>query len=381
MAVNQFFDKRSEQSTKKIRIVSKFFASWANVMLNTARNNGRNIDSIRLGFVDPFAGPGRYKDNTPATPIRILEHTLSDSELRGTVVCQFNDVNQVFADTLSKEIESLPGIEQLKYKPVVTNRAIENFDTKFLTSAGRYYPTLYYFDPWGYKGLTLDLIRQSIEPFGCDCVFFFNFNRINAAITNPQFKPHVDALFGVERAEDLRRRIGYCRTPTQRRDLIVETLKEALKSVHGKYSKEFLFRTDNGHPSHFIIMTSKSVKAYDIMKTIMANESTGLYSEVPNFGHDPLDEYQKNAPSLFGDLDFKIEDLKERILSEFKGQSVTFGTLFIRHNVGTNFIRKNYSNAILELEEQKKIEVFPPATERKRGSRVTCSDDVLIVFP
>ena len=55
---------------------------------------------------------------------------------------------------------------------------------------------LYFFDPWGYKGLTLNLIREAITPFGCDCVFFFNFKRINAAIANEQFRKHIDALFG-----------------------------------------------------------------------------------------------------------------------------------------------------------------------------------------
>jgi len=42
-----------------------------------------------------------------------------------------------------------------------------------------------------------------MSVWGCDCVFFFNYNRINAGINNPGVKKHMDALFGEERADAL----------------------------------------------------------------------------------------------------------------------------------------------------------------------------------
>jgi three-Cys-motif partner protein len=45
-------------------------------------------------------------------------------------------------------------------------------------------PSFSFIDPFGYKGLSLNIIKGVIKDWGCDCVFFFNYNRINAGIGN-----------------------------------------------------------------------------------------------------------------------------------------------------------------------------------------------------
>lgn len=50
-------------------------------------------------------------------------------------------------------------------------------------------------DPFGYKGLSWALIRSVIKDWGSDCVFFFNYSRINAGINNPIVNEHMEALF------------------------------------------------------------------------------------------------------------------------------------------------------------------------------------------
>ena len=65
-------------------------------------------------------------------------------------------------------------------------------------------PTLFFVDPWGYKGLSLRLVNSVLKDWGCDCIFFFNYNRINMGLSNPFVKEHMNALFGEERAEEFR---------------------------------------------------------------------------------------------------------------------------------------------------------------------------------
>ena len=55
-------------------------------------------------------------------------------------------------------------------------------------------PALFFVDPWGYKGLSLRLISSFLGSWGCDCIFFFNYNRINMGINNQAVKEHMDAL-------------------------------------------------------------------------------------------------------------------------------------------------------------------------------------------
>jgi three-Cys-motif partner protein len=66
MASDSFFDEQKEQSLVKARIVEKYFWAWAKVIIPTAKKAGNKI-----AYIDLFAGPGRYKDGSSSTPIKV----------------------------------------------------------------------------------------------------------------------------------------------------------------------------------------------------------------------------------------------------------------------------------------------------------------------
>src|ERR1051326_180430 len=87
-------------------------------------------------------------------------------------------------------------------------------------------PTLFFVDPWGYKGLSLQLVNSVLKDWGCDCIFFFNYNRINMGLSNPVVQEHMAGLFGEKRADVMRAKLeGMC--PQDRENYIVEELCEA----------------------------------------------------------------------------------------------------------------------------------------------------------
>jgi three-Cys-motif partner protein len=57
-------------------------------------------------------------------------------------------------------------------------------------------PTLFFVDPFGYKGLSLRLVNAVLKNWGSDCIFFFNYNRINMGVGNDAVLQHMEALFG-----------------------------------------------------------------------------------------------------------------------------------------------------------------------------------------
>ena len=57
----------------KAAIVRKYFRAWAGVMVGTAKRHGQ-ID--RIAYIDLFAGPGRFKDGSTSTPLRVLEQAI-----------------------------------------------------------------------------------------------------------------------------------------------------------------------------------------------------------------------------------------------------------------------------------------------------------------
>ena len=180
--IASFFDESKEQSQVKATIVSKYFWAWANVIIPSAAQRAKKI-----AYVDLFAGPGRYKDGTKSTPLLVLERAIHDSKMRGMLVTVFNDVNSDSSQSLQKAIDELPNIQSLKYKPKIYNEEVgDNIVKKF--EAMRLVPTLFFVDPWGYKGLSLRLINSVLKDWGCDCILFFNYNRINVGFRIPQSK-------------------------------------------------------------------------------------------------------------------------------------------------------------------------------------------------
>ncbi len=372
MGNESFFDESTEQSQVKANIVAKYFWAWATVIKGTAKKGSK-----RIAYLDLFAGPGRYKDGTKSTPLLIIERAIEDSDMRNMLVTVFNDADPNSTSTLQAEIDRLPGIERLKYKPKVHTQTVGTEMVKYF-GEGRLVPTLFFVDPWGYKGLSLALINSVLKNWGCDCIFFFNYNRINMGLSNEIVREHMDMLFGPERAERVRQKLEGLR-PDQRETTIVEELSQALREMGANFVLPFGFRTaTGGRTSHYLIFASKHVRGYEIMKDIMAGQSSEAAQGVASFEYIPADQVQ---PLLF-DLTRPLDDLEVMLLNEFASRTLRMVDIYEQHHVGKRYIKRNYKQVLVRLEAAGKIGTNPPAARRpKRGGEVTFADDVVVTFP
>ena len=187
----KFFDEQAEQSAVKTAIVSKYFWAWSKIMMAVL---GRNKKDKRFAYIDLFAGPGRYTDGAKSTPLLILEQAIADPVFHENFVAWFNDRDKEKASSLGKAIKMLPGIDKLKRPPKVFCNEVGTEIVKMFEEMS-IVPTLFFVDPWGYKGLSLRLINSILKDWGCECIFFFNYNRINMGLNNEIVKQHMDALF------------------------------------------------------------------------------------------------------------------------------------------------------------------------------------------
>src|ERR1700676_1814411 len=192
-----FFDETKEQSLVKSAIVSKYFWAWAKVIMPRVKSDGRKI-----AYIDLFAGPGRYKDGTQSTPLLVLRRAINEADMCQMLVTLFNDKNEDNSRSLEQAIQELPGIANLKYKPEVINEEVGTKMVKMFQEMPLV-PTLFFVDPWGYKGLSLQLVNAVIKDWACECIFFFNYNRINMGLNNDVVEEHMNALFGKGRADAL----------------------------------------------------------------------------------------------------------------------------------------------------------------------------------
>lgn len=368
MRSETFFDQLTEQSRIKATIVRDYFWAWAKVILPTVKKrNGR------IAYIDLFAGKGRYKDGTKSTPLLVLESAIADLDMRQHLVTLFNDADKENANALMQEIEALPGIGWLTYKPQIQaeevgDRIVNMFEQMKLV------PTFFFVDPWGYKGLSLGLINSVLKNWGCDCVFFFNYNRINMGLGNEAVEQHMNVLFGEERANKLRERLAGL-PPGEREAAIVEGLIEALRELGAEYVLPFCFKDENGtRMSHHLIFATKHPLGYRMMKEIMAKHSSESHQGVASFGYCPASTIH---PMLF-ELNRPLDDLEEILLADFAEKTLTTEDVYDRHNVGRPYTMKNYKAVLTSMETRGLVVADPPLAKRRKG---TFADTVRITFP
>ncbi len=362
---NSFFEQRSDESRVKAQIVDKYYRAWAKIIAPRA-------SSGKLAYVDLFSGPGRYKDGSASVPLLVLENAISDPILKERLVTIFNDGDENNTRTLVEEINKIPNITTLTHAPIVMNHVVGQDIVDQLTR-GSMIPTLSFIDPWGYKGLSLRLINVFLKDWGCDCVFFFNYNRINMGLNNDIVKDHMAALFGDERATTLRAEMAIL-PPAKRELLIVERISEALKEMGGTYTLPFCFKNEQGsRTSHYLIFVSKHILGYNIMKGIMGRESSKVEQNVPSFSYCAADV---TMPVLF-ELARPLDDLEGLLLTDFAGQTVTMKAIFNSHHVGRPYLEKNYKEALISLEGKGQIVAVPSAKVRRAK---TFADDVSVTF-
>jgi three-Cys-motif partner protein len=367
-----FFDESRDQSQVKATIVAKYFWAWAKVVLPTAKKFGG-----RIAYIDLFAGPGRYKDGTKSTPLKVLETALEDEDLRGSLVTLFNDKEPQNVSSLRAAIDEIPNVKRLRYAPQVINEEVGNEIVKLFEKM-RMVPTLFFVDPWGYKGLSLGLINSVLKNWGCDCLFFFNYNRINMALTNEFVREHMNVLFGQERADAIRQELEGL-SPNERESLILERLAEALKEMGGDFVLPFTFKNEHStRTSHHLIFASKHFKGYEIMKGIMAKESSEKNQGVPSFEFSPASE---SFPMLF-ELTRPLDDLEAMLLHEFNGRRITMREVYCQHSVGRPFVEANYKKVLAEMEKTGKITAEPPMSKRRSiKGQLSFANEVIVTFP
>lgn len=365
----EFFEESREQSRIKAQIVAHYFGTWASIIKGTAKKYGGKI-----GYADFFAGPGRYDDGTISTPVRVMETVLKDPELPNMFVSLFNDGNPQHADSLRATLASVPGIERLRYKPQVKNMELDNSTTAEFRELANI-PSLFFIDPWGYKGLSCELIQRVVQDWGCEAIFFFNYNRINPGINNDAVRPHMDAIFGANRVQSLREKLQFS-NPEMREAEILNALCMALMDCNSnRLVLPFRFLDDRGtRTSHHLIFVTKNFKGYDKMKEVMAKASSGKEQGVANFSYVPASPQQD---FLYG-YGRPLEDLRETLLNTYSGRTISVAELYEQHSVGTPFLLKNYREVLRELYDKGTV-----TATRSSGKPINSGfpPDIQVTFP
>ncbi len=321
-----------------------------------------------MAYVDLFAGPGRYGDQSPSTPLLIIEAAARDQYMREHLLTRFNEGDPALADILAKNIGESDAARHLCHPPKVTCARVEE---DILREIGGIppCPTLLFADPWGYKGLSIDLLSRFLRPFGNDLIFFFNYNRISSGLHCSLFDKTIDKIFGTQVATALRARIAREKVKgSEKERLIVEAVGEAFRPYDAQTPVYYPFHSKS-RLSHHLMFISKAPLGNEIMKGVMAGEST-----LGTFGFDEATETQ---PLLFPDLN--IEELSRNLLQRFAGQTICFSDIGVHKHPQLGM--PAHKKAIQLLERQGEVVVISYEKARRMTAHgISVPEDAILVF-
>lgn len=371
MSTKKFFGEQTTPSRVKSEIVTEYFVAWACIMMQNHKKYETKMPYV--GYIDLLCGPGTYKDGSKSTPIKILEKIIANPTFINSAFCHFNDRDKNIIAELKNNIDKIPEIEILSNKIAIT---CEEISENAIVGLGEKisFPILFFIDPWGYKVLSMQFVKNTIIKFGWDCIFFFNYNRINAAINNDKVKKRIEEIFGEKEFEQLKSSISQKNIPPkQREDIIINSYKKSLlKNTKANFFLLFRYKNKSERTTHFIVFITKKFRGYEVMKEIMAKKSSSIHDGVASFEYNEAEKDGGYINELRIPL---IDDLMEDLLQKYRGIKKTMLKIFEEHSVGTPFISKNYKAALYRLHESGKITV-----DKKPRKRDTMSDDTMVTF-
>jgi three-Cys-motif partner protein len=326
----------------------------------------------KVVYLDLFCGPGQHKDGTPSTPLRVLESCATIPKLSRKVVPVFNDRNARHVNALKEEVKQRGYNEKLTWGVKFSNLEVTK-DTAVELGRIRLAPTFCFIDPYGYKGLSQDLVRSIIKDRGCDLVVFFHTSGINRNLFNEKERKNLESIFGAKRFAALQRVcIGKARN---RGSQIIEAFRDAMSEVGGRYFIAFRFDFPGKRLlSHHLIFLTKVELGFTIMRDVMYKTSIKV-DGIANW------TYTDGAESAGEELNLAfigpMADLKRRIFSDIPIKGIKFGALYGSYNaIALLYVRKNLIDAISILEREKLLTVMRVT---RAGRRSTIIDDDLIL--
>lgn len=370
--MEDFFKKQTPSSNIKANIVAEYFPQYCKILLKKPQ--------LEIRYMDLFAGPGLYEDDSHSTPLLIAESCASNTLLSQKVRLIFND--NKYSNDLKKNFYKYFKKDTFHFEPkfgdktVGEHQGINDYLTREPVKPNPH-PTLLFFDPWGYKGIDTLALSKFLENWGNELFLFVNIKRIHAAIENDKFDALMQSLFPTL-FNELQHNRRYTASVYQRLSLIMDNLaKEFKKAVKGPlYHTAFKFQEeDSKTTSHFIIHFTKHPKGYELVKQVYYNFDN-IGASLDKDGNYTFDAKMLDSSTGinmdFGDQN--IASLSKMLMDNYKGRTISAKSLFNQHHPRTKYCASHYATTLRDMVEKKFVKaVFSDDRPHRRSVLLTDS--------
>lgn len=347
----------------KHEVLKHYLEAWFPVL---GSRNGRIL------FIDGFAGPGKYAGGEPGSPIIALD-ALRKHKARNLISAEigfvFIEQDKQRADHLGKLCDSLRGDLPDKCWVRVIHGAFDSEMSDVLDNLDeqkkKLAPTLVMVDPFGVSGLPMQVLQRILQNSRCELYVSFMYEGINRFISQEEFEPHLDMLFGSGQWRE-----GIDLTGLQRKRFLYGLYRSQLKKAGPGYVVHFDLY-EGKRLIYAIFFATKSSKGCDLMKH-------AIWKVAP-FG-DYAFRGTHSAQLSLGLSSVDLTQLQEAIAARFRNKdwvSVETVKNFVASDE-CDYHTGHMKKALRAMEEVELLEVDAASRTRRftfpAGTRIRISD-------
>ena len=363
--------QREAHTEGKHLVLENYLNAWFPILGMGDRNR-------RILFIDGFAGPGEYKggeEGSPVVAMRVLAEHSARNRINAEVVFLFIEKHPDRVRRLKQLVDEWDSKLPESAKVHVRSGTFDSLMTEVLDQLdeqeSRMAPALVMMDPFGIKGIPIDVIRRILANPSCEVYVTFMWEAINRHIGKPEFKGHMTRLFGSEEWKDAIPLKG------RERKLRLHSLyrRELKAAGAGQVVNFHLFKGTRLKYSIFF-GTGHLLGADRMKEAIWKADPTGDYS----FRGGKQDQMSLLAPD-YGPLQAALQQRFE----ESGWVSIAEIEEFVRSDATIYYAGQVRSQALRPMEQQGQIEVVrKPGTKRfnypKGKCRINFRPQVLSLF-
>jgi len=302
---------RPPHTKAKHDILTRYLGAWFGIF-------GRSKYHPRVNVLDGFAGPGRYQNDEPGSPVltlsTLLDHQsfahFGDTEFT-FIFNEWNDGRFASLQTVLEDVKTSQAPWPKTVRVVTRNENFQQLARGILDSiptGQQFAPTFAFVDPFGYRDVPMALIRDLVSHRSFELFIYFDFNSVNRFASAGNVDQHFTALFGCDEYKN-------APAESQERGQFIHDLYERQLRQECAFAHICSFKMVNksGHTGSYLFFCTRDDQAYDKMKQAM-------WALAPGGGYEFSDRLA-GQPVLFED-EANTGPLQDELTQKFAGRTV-----------------------------------------------------------
>ncbi|WP_433417539.1 three-Cys-motif partner protein TcmP [Microtetraspora malaysiensis] len=335
----------------KHEILRSYLGGWFPVL---STYNGRVV------FLDGFAGPGRYENGEPGSPIIALTTLLDHSffpKMKSEFLFVFCEPKPDRFESLQSEVKALMN-ERAPWprhvKVILLDKPFQEAASNIVEDLKRHRkalaPTFAFVDPFGISGLPIELLRDLLASPRCELFVNYMVDSVNRFAGAGNVDHHLTELFGTDRYKEAANPAN----GQSRQQFLHDLYENQLKSVCGfSFVQSFGMINKTGHIGYYLFYGTRDVKGLELMKDAMWKLDPG--------GDYRFSDRLAGQTVLFIEDMLDVRPLRDAILTTFSGRTVAIEELERFTIIQTPYKKSHLRKPVLSpLEKEGTIQVRRP---------------------